>query len=186
MNLKEFVTVPSPESIDSLVESGFTTTLNSLAETTSSQWVPNTGTLTSVCSSNIPGGVTSVTGGLGTTGTLTFPNATPTIAGPFTAGGVVSGGGGGTYVWPQTYPPNPPNLKVGDFDVSTELDDDGKETLILSLGERKNCNYKMQLLPGIILYSNHGRPGFFQRFIFKLLFGIKWESTLAEKFINAL
>lgn len=125
---------------------------------------------------SITGGSFPISGGGSiTTGTVTTPYIGPTTT-------IAPNTLPNTYVWP-TPVPTPPNSS---FNIQTDTDDNGKDILIMTLGDKKNCNYKLQLLPGIFLYSNHRRPGFIQRMIFRFLFGFKWESTLAERFINAL
>lgn len=136
-----------------------------------------------VPSGTVPNSSTTTAGGYVGGTSISYPSITPTITTTTVAGtGNVSFPNNMT--WHPVQPPG--KITAGGFELSTKIDDDGKDTLILSVGDRKKCAYKCQLLPGIFLYTDHGKPGFFQRLVLRVLFGMKWENTLAERFIEAL
>lgn len=108
---------------------------------------------------------------------------------------------GTSYVYPQTtgtqtYPQTinqpftwvPPDLsvRIGSLKFDTKKDDDEKDMVVIELGDPKDCDHKIRLLPGVELYTPHPPPSRFRRFILKLLFGIEWKTTFEEKFIDAL
>lgn len=84
-----------------------------------------------------------------------------------------------TYTWP-TQPPKP------NVQFQTKFDDDEKEVLEITLGSKAKCEHKVHLIPGIALYTPHKPPSKFRRFVLWLIFGVKWETTLEERFIDQL
>lgn len=71
--------------------------------------------------------------------------------------------------------------------VKTEKDDNDLDVLTLVIGdEKQKCKYKIRILPEIQIYTQHQRPSKFRRFMYWLIFGIKWESTYLENFIEQL
>lgn len=120
------------------------------------------------------------TGTSGTSGTLL--GTTSGSINPYVTSGTMTG---------NVYAPPSHNNPWGSapkpaVDLAVINDDEGRSVLKICLGEEKDCDHKVHIFPGIQLYSNHKKPGLFRRFMLGLIFGIKWESTLEEKFIEQL
>lgn len=110
------------------------------------------------------------------TTTTTAGNFPPILTTTGTFPGNTSSGYSSSYSYPKPYIIN----------FTKEEDDDGNNILCISLDEKNKCEHKITLFPGIRFYTNQKQPGFFRRTILSILFGIKWESTLKDRFIEGL
>ncbi len=71
--------------------------------------------------------------------------------------------------------------------ITTGIDDDDLDCVKIILGGNEDkCKNKIQIIPGVNVYTQHAAPSRFRRFMLWLLLGVCWESTFEEQFIDKL